>query len=43
VTEASRVTGSAANDVLGAADKLAKQSGDLRSQVQTFISGVRVA
>jgi methyl-accepting chemotaxis protein len=43
VTEASRVTGSAANDVLGAADKLAKQSGDLRSQVQTFISGVRSA
>jgi len=43
VTDASKATGTAAVEVLGTANNLAKQSGDLKVQVETFISRVRAA
>ena len=43
VTRAATSTGVAANEVLGAADGLARQAGLLRSEVDTFVAGVRAA
>jgi methyl-accepting chemotaxis protein len=43
VTRAANGTGVAANDVLGAADGLARQAGLLRTEVDTFVTGVRAA
>jgi methyl-accepting chemotaxis protein len=43
VTDASKATGSAATEVLSAANDLARQADDLKTQVETFISGVRAA
>jgi methyl-accepting chemotaxis protein len=41
VTRAANSTGLAANEVLGAADGLSRQAGLLRTEVDTFVAGVR--
>jgi methyl-accepting chemotaxis protein len=43
VTEASQHTGSAATQLLGASDDLAKQAETMRSQVERFIAGIKTA
>jgi methyl-accepting chemotaxis protein len=43
VTHAANSTGLAANDVLGAADGLARQASLLRTEVDAFVAGVRAA
>ncbi len=43
VTEAAAETGSAANQVLGAADELSKKSELLRGEVEKFLSEIRAA
>jgi methyl-accepting chemotaxis protein len=43
VTRAATSTGAAANDVLSAADGLARQAGLLRTEVGAFVAGVRAA
>ena len=41
VNEAAQETGNSANEVLTASEQLAQQASDLRSQIQTFLSGVK--
>jgi methyl-accepting chemotaxis protein len=43
VSQAANDTGSAAEMVLGSADKLSQQAGQLTSEVNRFVAGVRVA
>ena len=43
VARAADNTGVAANDMLGAADGLARQADLLRTEVDAFVAGVRIA